>query len=157
MPLYCRHIEWDEAESSDGAAAVVNWAQFRQEGQIRDKPMSYDHGHFHDGARIAFLVGTPKEFEIGFIYGVRKSHGDESMALALVPMGVYEVQEDHPGEGSPKAGGGYVVTVDLTATPCVISFGEDREGKGGQFRRKPHTSAYLVHVAVAPVQLGGGP
>jgi hypothetical protein len=22
LPLYCRHIEWDEAESSDGAAAV---------------------------------------------------------------------------------------------------------------------------------------
>jgi hypothetical protein len=40
LPLYCRHIEWDEAESSDGAAAVVNWAQFRQDGQIRDKPMS---------------------------------------------------------------------------------------------------------------------
>ena len=54
--------------------------------------MSYDHGHFHDGARIAFLVGTPKEFEIGFIYGVRKSHGDASMALASVPMGVYEVR-----------------------------------------------------------------
>jgi hypothetical protein len=62
--------------------------------------MSYGHGHFHDGARIAFLVGTPKEFEIGFIYGVRKSHGDESMSLALVLMGVYKVNEDHPGEGS---------------------------------------------------------
>jgi hypothetical protein len=50
--------------------------------------MSYGRGHFHGGVRIAFLVGTPKEFEINFSYGVRKSHGDESMALALVPMGV---------------------------------------------------------------------
>jgi hypothetical protein len=57
--------------------------------------MSYDHGHFHDGARVAFLVGTPKEFEIDLIYGVRK-HGDESMALASVPMDVYEVHEDYP-------------------------------------------------------------
>jgi hypothetical protein len=106
---FLHDIEWDEAESSDGASAVVNWAQFRQEGQIRDKPMSYDHGHFHDGTRIAFLVGTPKEFEISSIYGVRKSHGDESMALVLVPMGVYKVHGGHPGEGSPKAGGGGVM------------------------------------------------
>jgi hypothetical protein len=96
----------------------------RQANGIRTRA----RGSWHEGARVAFFVGTPRQFEIDFVYGVRKSHGDESMALALVlvPMGVYKVQEDHPGEGSPKAGGGYVVTVDLTATPCVISFGEDR-------------------------------
>ena len=55
------------------------------------------------------MVGTAKEFEIDFVYGVRK-HGDESMALESVPMGVYEVHGDYPGEGSPKAGGVYVVT-----------------------------------------------
>jgi hypothetical protein len=49
--------------------------------------------HFHDGARVAcrsFMAGTPNEFEINFIYGVRKSHGDEIMALASVPMDVYK-------------------------------------------------------------------
>jgi hypothetical protein len=73
------------------------------------------------------LAGTAKEFEIDFVYGVRK-HGDGSMALESVPMGVYEVHGDYPGEGSPKAGGVYVVTAGLTKTPCLISFGNNLYG-----------------------------
>jgi hypothetical protein len=42
-----------------------------------------------------------------------------------------------------KQGGGYVVTVDLTAIPCVISFGEDRG------RKRRSISKEAVHQCIS--------
>jgi hypothetical protein len=75
--------------------------QFGERDQVRNTPMVYAHGSWHEGARVAFFVGTPREFEIDFVYGVRKSHD-----LEAVPVGVFEAHEDYPGVSSPKKGGG---------------------------------------------------
>ena len=72
---------WDSAGPNGTGTEVLKWAQFGERDQVRDKPMVYARGSWHEGARVAFFVGTPRQFEIDFVYGVRKSHGDESMAL----------------------------------------------------------------------------
>ena len=118
LPLHSKHIFWDSAEPNGTGTEVLKWAQFGDRDQVGDKPMVYAHGSWHEGARIAFFVGTPREFEIDFIYGVRKSHD-----LEAVPVGVFEAHEDYPGVSSPKEGGVYVATANLAQHPVVISFG----------------------------------
>jgi len=118
LPLHSKHIFWDSAEPNGTGTEVLKWAQFGERDQVRDKPMVYAHGSWHEGARIAFFVGTPREFEIDFVYGVRKSHD-----LEAVPVGVFEAHEDYPGVSSPKKGGVYVATANLAQHPVVISFG----------------------------------
>jgi hypothetical protein len=48
-------IDWDLAGTKGTGTEVIKWAQFGKPGQPRIKPPKYDHGYWHDGARVAFL------------------------------------------------------------------------------------------------------
>jgi hypothetical protein len=99
---------------------VIKWAQFGEP----TKTTKYDHGCWHDGARIAFFFGTPEQFEIDFLYGVRADDKSSTgYGLEAVPVGVFEAYQDYPGDNSPKKGGVYVATANLLQHPPEITFG----------------------------------
>jgi hypothetical protein len=109
---------WTDNDEFDGkGTGVTKYLNFEKDDGSALLPIVWGaYGKLTHGARVVFFAGTQNEVEIDFAHLLKNG-------LKNVAVSFFSCTQDYPSaEGSPVAGGLYVIYADVTTSPVMIRF-----------------------------------